>query len=403
MIARRVVTSTACLLALLALLALPAASAIAAGVTRVEDPESLDARLDELLRDAPVPGVAVVVVEGNETVAAGCAGVRKRGSEAPATLDDRWHLGSCTKAMTATVIASLVERGRLRWDLTLAEALPDLAGQIHEKHRDVTLEQLLANRGGMPGEAPDVWRDIAFNRGDPVEDRRRMTRLILAKERGPAVGEYEYSNFGFAIAGHVAEAVTGTPWEDLMHQHLFQPLGMDTAGFGVPWEGPDVTDPWGHRADGTPVPPGPFADNPSAIAPAGTVHASIGDWAKFIAAHLGGDDAGSDALHLPREAFLRLHGSRGPVAPGSPDGYAAGWIVTRRPWARGNAPDDAGRVLTHAGSNTMFFAVAWVALERDLAVLACTNQAGDSASRFLDTVVATVLRDHLARGDEPDG
>ena len=68
-----------------------------------------------------------------------------------AELDDAWHIGSDAKAMTATLAARLVEQGKIRWDTSLAEGLPELAGAMHEAHKPVTLRQLLGHRGGVIG------------------------------------------------------------------------------------------------------------------------------------------------------------------------------------------------------------------------------------------------------------
>ena len=91
---------------------------------------------------------AVVTSEGIRFV--GAVGVRKRGTEIPVTLSDQWHLGSDGKIMTSTLIARLVERGQLRWDTTLAEVFPEVAGQMHPDFRQVTLLQLLSHRAGLP-------------------------------------------------------------------------------------------------------------------------------------------------------------------------------------------------------------------------------------------------------------
>src|SRR6185436_1954641 len=164
-----------------------------------------------------------------------------------------------------------------------------------------------------------------------------------------------YSNAGFSIAGHMAEKVTGKTWEDLMRQKIFRPLGMTTAGFGAPGTEAKHDQPRGHQADGTPVEPGPGADNPVAIGPAGIVHCTIGDWAKFVALHLRGEQG--DAKLLKAETFKKLHT---PVADGSHYGF--GWMVTSRPWG-------GKGVLTHSGSNTMWYCVTWIAPEKDFAVL----------------------------------
>ena len=66
-------------------------------------------------------------------VTAGVVGTRKRGTEIAATLNDQWHLGSDTKAMTATLVAKLVEKGRLKWESTVAEVFPDLAAGFRRR------------------------------------------------------------------------------------------------------------------------------------------------------------------------------------------------------------------------------------------------------------------------------
>ena len=73
-----------------------------------------------------VPALAVVVMRDGEITDEAIAGVRAMGVEGDATLDDRFHIGSITKSMTATVIARLIELGELDWDTTIAEALPDM-------------------------------------------------------------------------------------------------------------------------------------------------------------------------------------------------------------------------------------------------------------------------------------
>ena len=97
-----------------------------------------------------IPAIAGLLIKGDTTVMQGITGVRKRGTNIKATLDDLWHLGSCTKSMTATLCAILVEKKFLKWDLTLEDAFPDLAKKMHQEFRKVTLSQLLTNPPEIP-------------------------------------------------------------------------------------------------------------------------------------------------------------------------------------------------------------------------------------------------------------
>ncbi len=333
----------------------------------------LDAQLAAILERHDVPALGAAVVLEGELVALGAAGVRARGAEAAVTADDLWHLGSCTKSMTATLIARLVERGTLRWELTLAEAFPDLAETMAEAYRPVSLAQLLSHTAGCPADLrfDGLWMKLWKREGTPRAQRRVLTEAVLAREPAVAPGEFLYSNAGVAIAGVIAEEATDTAWEELLRTELFEPLGIEAAGFGAPGSADTLDQPRGHGALG-PMPPGPQADNPPAIGPAGTVHASLTAWAKYAALHASGGEL------LRADSLARLH------APAPGTDYALGWVVTERPWAGGTA-------LTHSGSNTMWYAVVWIAPARELAVLVTTNIGGNAAARACDEVAAALI------------
>jgi len=336
--------------------------------------------------------LAAAVVKGGQTIAVGAVGVRKAGSSERVTADDKWHIGSCTKSMTAALAAMLVEDGALRWDMTLAEMFPEMEADMQAEWRDVTLEQLLSHHGGAPHELEEsgLWSRL-WQRADqpPRTQREYLSRELLTKHKpvAPPGTKYIYSNAGYALVGHAIEEILDRPWEEVLRERLFAPLGMTSAGFGAPASVDTVDQPWGHKArqDGTfqPVAPGLNADNPAAIGPGGTVHCSMGDFAKYAAWHLAGARGEGTLLHP--ETFERLH------APFASDSeYAFGWVATQRSWG-------GGTVLTHAGSNTMFYAVIWIAPQKDFAVVVCTNAGGPVAEKATDTTAATLIHDHLSQ------
>jgi CubicO group peptidase (beta-lactamase class C family) len=356
-------------------------------------PADLSAALDTIRRKRKVPCLAALALRGDRTVARGIAGVRSSGSPVLATLDDRFHLGSDTKAMTATVVATLIEAGRLDWSTTVGEVLAASVPAMHAAWRPVRMEQLLTHRGGAPADldADGLWSRLWQREGTPSDQRMQLVRGVVTRPPQVTPGTtYVYSNAGYAIAGAMIEHVTSRAWEDLMRDRLFAPLGITTGGFGAPGTAGVLDQPRGHDLSGKPVEPGPNADNPPAIGPAGTVHMTIGDWARFVVLHSRGD--ASNPARLPRllktESFDRLH--RPAVGPG--ERYACGWGVTERPWAKGSGPADVGRTLTHAGSNTMWYCVAWIAPEKDLAVLIACNQGGDAAAGACDDAASQAIQ-----------
>ncbi len=147
---------------------------------------------------------------------------------------------------------------------------------------------------------------------------------------------------------------------------------MTSAGFGPPGTRGKLDQPWGHSAKGEPS----QTDNAPALGPAGTVHVSFHDWAKFGSLHLRG--AQGKAKLLKASTFRTLH-----TPPGGSD-YAGGWFVASRPWA-------GGRALMHSGSNTTWYCTIWLAPLRDFGVLVATNMGGDAASKACDEAISALI------------
>lgn len=335
-----------------------------ASLASADEPQDVSELLAPLVEKHKVSAVAVI--EGELLTKLGAVGFRARGAEAKVGLDDVWHLGSCTKAMTATLCARLVEQGKLKWDSKVGDVFADQAEQIHAEWRDVTLVQLLSHRASVPSIPPlPLWLKLVGHEGS--RDAREMLLSGGWLKSAPAVApgsKWEYSNSGFMLAGLMAERAADKDWETLMREQLFEPLGMKSAGFGSPGSADKVDQPRGHNAFGIAMKPGKGADNPRGLGPAGTVHCSLRDWSKFVALHL--QAARGDCKLLTAESFQRLHA---PQPIDDKTGYALGWIVLERPWADGS-------VLMHNGSNTMWFSVVWIAPKRGFAVMAVTNLAG---------------------------
>lgn len=314
--------------------------------------------------------------DGRRVVA--CGGLRRVGDPAAVRLDDRIHLGSCTKAMTAALVARECSAGRLTFDTPLGTLFAtEIAAD--SPWADATVEDLLCHSSGAPAN-PD-WH--ALHRGspdDPVAARRALVAWLAAQER-PTERVFRYSNVGYALLGHMVETIRATPWERLVVEEVLGPLGVRGAGFGpVPPEGADGA--WGHvDRDGETRPV--RVDNPPPLGPAGRVHLRMEDWATFALAFARGGETGRTLLQILPDDWARL------FDPGSGT-YAGGWGLHDRSWG-------GGQVLSHAGSNTTWFCVAWVAPRRDFCLLGATNCALPAAASACDAAVAACLDDGLLR------
>jgi CubicO group peptidase (beta-lactamase class C family) len=350
-------------------------------------------------------GMAAAVLRGERIVAQGVAGVRRRGTAERVTLDDRFHLGSCTKAMTATLVAMLVEEGKLNWTTTLGELLAGTVKSMHPAWEKVTIRQVLAHRAGLPLEPDGLNPVIGLLRelmrppralpGTLPQQRLEIARQALSRPpKIPPDTKYYYSNVGYVLAGAVLEQLTGRAWEELMRERLFQPLGLTKGGFGAPGNADKTEQAWGHsQVLGKPLDPrSPAAELPLFYGPAGLAHMTVTDWAKFIALHLRGDPANPrrQAALLKLDTFAEMHGvapptiskgwvmrgvnflATGDAAPAVT--YCAGWFISTASWARGTRPGDTGRRLWHAGNNGRWGSAVVIAPEIDFAVLVACNR-----------------------------
>jgi CubicO group peptidase (beta-lactamase class C family) len=308
---------------------------------------SLRAALESVRAEFGVPAVGGATVTKQGIKELDVAGIRKHGSAVAVEAGDRWHLGSDTKAMTATLLAVLAQKGVVGWDMTVAQAFPEWAQTMKSMFKETTFQRLMAHRSGILNMAPNESTALGNTSKTVTQRRRDFAQLITHREHGDdnvlfdAPGfVFSYQNANFVLAGAMLERCTGKSWEDLMKTELFQPLGMTTAGFGAPGSASDVNEPYGHSdLSGERV--ASKGDNTPGLGPAGTVHASLHDWARFIRLHLDGSEG---SLTLTPASFTRLH-TQYPPNNIYTNRYGWGWIM----W------DESGVALGHDGSNTLWY------------------------------------------------
>jgi CubicO group peptidase (beta-lactamase class C family) len=372
-----------------ALVALLASSAPSPPFLVQADPE-LTARLERSRSAHGIPGMGAVVLRGNRIMIA-VTGKRRADRDARLVATDAFHLGSDTKGMTASLVARLVERGLLRWDETLAEALPEIAPKMDPGFKSVTLDMLMRHVAGLPtGGAftPEFTEGFDDEHWPIAKQRMWMAERFLSRPPKEMPGtRFAYSNYGYLILGHVVEHAAGKTWEELLRDEVFAPLAMTGCGFGPTATSAHPEGNWGHDVKNNAYVP-TEEDNPQLIGPAGTVHCPLVDWARFAAAHAGFPPP----RWLTEASLAHLHEPKGfaGVQPGKD--IALGWGVTRTQPPR----------LTHSGSNGYNQAEIVVIPSLHTAVLVTSN-AGDEPARAAAKEVLDALVEGIAgqaRGED---
>ena len=343
--------------------------------------------MDELTKfknKVDAPAVIGAVTTADELIAIEAIGTRSRTDDQPVTVEDQWHLGSCTKSITALLYAALVEAGIAEWEVPLT----DLFGDVHASSsaiasgwENVTIDDLLRCRGGVPAN-PTTKQMLAGHKStaSPTDQRCRAVERVLAEEpKNP--GSFLYSNLGYALVGAAIDRLTGLPFEEAMVEHVFRPLGISSAGFGPP---PVIA---GHRprvrigpmlaGKGSPIGPDDDepADNPVVLTPAGRIHITIADWAKILRVFL------NDGEPLVSPELIE-HLLSDPGADEKGRSMSMGW-------AGGGALG-----VTHAmqGSNTLWAATALLDTKRQRAGLTVANDGRMSVITGSAHLAAGLLR-----------
>jgi len=342
-----------------------AANSDAANSDATDSQAALNALVPKLRSKHKLVGLATMLMVDSNVIAKTADGERSKGSGVSVEITDRWHIGSITKSITATMISRLVERGKLGWSTTVGETLGESI-TVNSAWNDVTLEQLLTHSSGAPSNFSFTTQ---FNR-PPEGEKRTKARLaavagvVATKPLSEPGKKFRYSNVGFTLAGVMAEKVTGTAWEDLVRKEVFKPLKLEHTGFGPPTDsvGKKLSQPRGHQNIG------PFKrtvgvdeDNTPIIGPAGTVHMTLTNLCEFGHEHMVGE-MGRGKL-LKAKTYKRLHTAK-------LNDYAFGLFVPEETrWTK-------QRIIWHNGSNTMWYALLVILPEKN-AVLAVTSNDGD--------------------------
>ena len=264
---------------------------------------------------------------------------RSQTGTAAVQTDDRFAAGSLTKSMTATLAAVLVQQRRLAWDSRLLDVLPELAATAQPAYANVTLRELLAHRSGLfAGDSEADLAQLPALDGTPTQQRLQLASWALARKPTitPGAGT-EYSNGGYVAAAAMLERVASRPYEQLLNQEVFAPLGAQVV-FGAPGSTGGA---WGHSSrDGRSWTAWDPQDDrvgvPVFANPAGGALVRGSDLGRFLQLHLRAL-RGTSGLLLNPESARELHRV---VAADTALGWMAGKDLQGQPLSWHNGSDD---------------------------------------------------------------
>ncbi|MCI0376466.1 MAG: serine hydrolase [Gemmataceae bacterium] len=287
--------------------------------------------IDNIVRDAlkhwQVPGAALAIVRGKEVLYVQGYGDKELDKAGPVTPDTVFPIGSCTKSFTCLAVAQLAEQGKLSWDDPVRKYVPYFRLADPFADAGVALRDLACHRTGVS--AHDLlWYKAPW----PLKERLRRAGRLLPD--APFRTRFQYQVVLFGALGPALESASGSRWQDVIQERIFDPLEMKNASPVFPTAGRDLAGPHRKSSTGKVEKIARYQqDEPDA---AGSIHASARDLANYLLFHLG-DGAWNGKRLMQQESLAELHSphmvlrKEGAAALVNPDTllltYGLGWIV----------------------------------------------------------------------------
>jgi D-alanyl-D-alanine carboxypeptidase len=323
-----------------------------------------------------VPAIAVSVMNVETVYLQGVQGVRVVDKPNKSTLDDYFHIGSCSKSVLAVMAAKLIEQNKIAWQTKFFHVFPELKANANAAYSDISLEDLFLCEAGIKAYT-NAKADPFPDYESSVNDRRlEFVNYLIAQppssEKKDGKFQHLYSNASYTMASAMLERVSGLSYEDLVRRTLTDDLGMSVH---IGWPNSiSVDQPWGHtiaKDRVEPFPPDHDYKLPYLMTPAGDLSMTPRDYAKYTQLHLRGLK-GKD-YYISNSAYRHIHFGHAGFSLGVTNGVLGGRRYSGFDGSAGTffcrsiiVPDSdfAFTIMTNAGSGTgSMEAVDWLTMQ----------------------------------------
>jgi len=324
-----------------------------------------------------IPELSYAVVSGDKILEINALGVHSVDLKDAATLNDRFHIGSNTKAMTAFVIAKYVEKGKLKWSTKFFNLFPDLKKTSKPDYYNITLEELISHQARIQpfqGENDPAVPDF---KGTNQEKRNQFGKFVLTLDLAKIDSEhkYIYSNAGYTLATMMLEKVTRKSWEQLIDQVFNKDLKLDVK---LSWpENQIAKDTWGHSFENNKLIPVPSNTDYHLdyTEPAGDINIKLTDYIKFIQLNIKGLQGHDNYLKASTYHFIHK----------GIEGYSLGWF---------NSYEDNKDFSTHSGTAGTYYTIAAIDRRDFIGYIIFTNSFNESTVNGVRLLMRKLKKDY---------
>ena len=248
--------------------------------------KSIDSYIQKVQKEWQLTGVAAAFSKGGEVFYSKAYGVKDMTSTEPIDVNTVFQIGSVSKSFTAAVMASLVDEGKVSWEDTVVNILPDFKMYDPWVTANMQVKDVMTHKSGLGGQVGTYLPNLGYDR----DDIYRMMAQI--KPTYSFRNDYQYNNITFIIAAKIIEKVTGKTWEENVQERIFNPLGMTSTSMNgegyIATENKAVPHEYLYK-DSIAIRP-LYGDDQAlwwltVIGPAGSINSNVGDMIKYAEFH----------------------------------------------------------------------------------------------------------------------
>ena len=320
---------------------------------------------DSIRKSYNIPEISYAVIDYKSTLEIAALGKHSIDFPDTATLNDRFHIGSNTKAMTAFIIAKYVEKGKLKWTTKFFDLFPEWKEKSKPEYANITLQDLLSHKAGIQPFQGEGDPQIPDFKGTNSEKRKQFGQFVLTLEpvKLDDQNPFIYSNAGYTLATLMLEKVTGKRWEQLVEKVFNKELKLNVK---LSWpENQKQKDTWGHSSENGKLKPIPstFDYHLDYTEPAGDLNIKLKDYIKFIQLNLKGLK-GQDN-YLKTETYKFIHKGV--------ENYSLGWF---------NIYENGKELSVHSGTGAFtYFTIVHIDRIKNKAYIIFTNSFNDDTQQ----------------------
>ena len=344
----------------------------------------LDTAFQRVLKDQKAVGFAVAVVNKDKIIYAKGFGYRDNEKKLPVTPNTLFAIGSCTKAFTASLLGLLNKDGKVDFDKSPREYLPQLHFFNKEMDDEITLRDMMCHRTGLPRHDYS-WYLFKTSSRDSL-----LQRIKYMEPTAPVRQVFQYNNFMFLLQGMITEKLTSKSWEENVKEKIFTPLGMNASNFSIHTMEKSDDASLGYAVVKDSIIKKLDYYDIDAMGPAGAINSNVNEMANWVITWINGGKFNGKEI-LPSSYVTQAMSSQMVVAPGLPDpeipdaqfsNYGFGWFLISY---RGHYRVEHGGNIDGFSASTSFFPTD------SIGIIVLSNQNGSAVPGIVRNIVADRL------------